>query len=313
MSGRIAFAGSPDFAVAMLSALLDSGADVVGVVTQPDKPAGRGKKLRPPPVKVRALQAGLPVFQPERIRGGVLRRWLEDNRVDLAIVAAYGKILTRPMLAAPRLGCVNVHASLLPRWRGASPIQRAIAAGDPASGVCLMQMDVGLDTGPVLARAEVAITPDDNATTLHDKLAAAGARLLADNLDALLSGALAAVAQPEQGVTYAHLLTKADGLIDWQQPAARVHDHIRAMTPWPGPFTSIGGERWKVFGSSVAAIGGGRPGEIVAVGGSEIVVACGSGAVRIAELQRPGKRRMEAATSLRGARLGVGTRLGDTR
>lgn len=311
-ANRIALLGSPDFAVASLRGLIETGAHVVGVVTQPDKPAGRGKKMRPPPVKVYAESVDLPVFQPGRIRGGVLRRWFEDNAVDLAIVAAYGKILTRPMLAAPRLGCVNVHASLLPRWRGASPIHRAIAAGDPESGVCLMQMDTGLDTGAVLARIVVPIDKHDTSQTLHDKLATAGAELLVDRLDALLAGELEATPQTEDGATYAPLLCKADGEIDWKQDARGVDAHLRAMTPWPGAWTTTpAGERWKVFGDgSAATIGDGEPGTLLASADGCAVVACAKGAVRIAALQRPGKRRADAASVLRGARIEVGQTLG---
>lgn len=314
MTNRIAFLGSPDFASAMLRALVAADANVVGVVTQPDRPAGRGKQLRPPSVKVCALELGLPVVQPERIRGGVLRRWLQDNAIDLAVVAAFGRILTPPMLAAPRLGCVNVHASLLPRWRGASPIQRAIAAGDAESGVCLMQMAAGLDTGPVLARTAVPITDEDTAETLHDKLAEAGARLLAERLDELLRGRLVAEAQDDSQATWAPLLQKSEGRIDWTRPARLVHAQVRAMTPWPGATLDAGAERWKVFATAISAVPErGTPGTILAIGDAHAVVACGEGALRIGELQRPGKRRMAAASVLRGARLTTGDELHGTR
>lgn len=310
---RVAFLGSPDFAVEMLRVLVDADIDIVGVVTQPDRPAGRGKQLRAPPVKVFAQQHGLEVWQPDKIRGGRLRRWLQEREVDLAVVAAFGRILTAPMLRAPRLGCVNLHASLLPRWRGASPIHRAVAAGDAESGVCLMQMDVGLDTGPVLARAAVAIAPDDTAASLHDKLARAGAMLLSDRLSDLLGGRLSAVAQPDEGVTYAPLLTKDEGKVDWSQPAAHVHNQVRGFSPWPGTWTAgPDGQRWKVHADGAAPVGGsGAPGEVIALDASGVSIACGTGALCVTDLQRPGKKRGRAADVLRGARLGLGTVFGD--
>lgn len=307
----IAFLGSPPFAVESLRALLAAGADVALVVTQPDKPAGRGNQLKAPAVKEFALAHGLRVEQPWKVRDGTLAGWLQG--LDLAVVAAYGRILVPDVLAAPRLGCVNVHASLLPRWRGASPIARAIAAGDRETGVCLMQMDAGLDTGPELARAVVPIAADDTTPTLEAKLAAAGGALIAQALPDLLAGRLTPVPQPEVGVTLAPLLSKADAAIDWRLPARTVHAHIRAMTPWPTATTQVPepAEVWKVFADELA-LGEptGAPGHILALEGESAWVACGEGSLRIARLQRPDKRAMTAGEVLRGARLGVGAQLG---
>jgi methionyl-tRNA formyltransferase len=313
-SERIAFLGSPDFAVVTLQALVDSGANVVGVVTQPDRPAGRGKQLRPPAVKVFAESVGINVWQPARIRGGNLRRWFEDQQIDLAVVAAFGRILTKPMLAAPRLGCVNLHASLLPRWRGAAPIQRAIVAGDRESGVCLMQMDVGLDTGPVLARSVVPITDTDTAGTLHDKLAAAGAQLIMDKLADLFAGHLVAAPQPDDGIMHAAMLSKEEGRVDWHADASAVHCLVRGMSPWPGTWT-VGpdGQRWKVHADGVSTTAmSGPAGQILAIGDEEVVFGCGQGALRVVCLQRPGKRRGPAAAVIRGARLEPGAIFGAT-
>ncbi len=310
--GRVAFLGSPDFAVAALRALVEHGTNVVGVVTQPDRPAGRGKKMRPPAVKVHAQSVGLPIWQPTKIRGGRLRRWFEELNVDLAVVAAFGRILTRPMLEAPRLGCVNVHASLLPRWRGASPIHRAIVAGDRQSGVCLMQMDTGLDTGPVLARATAPISDNDTAATLHDKLAALGADLLTRHIDELLGARMTAHPQPTQGVTYAPLLTKDEGFVDWNAPAQTVHNQVRGMSPWPGAWT-LGphGARWKIHAEGAKpALLNGQPGELLEVGDVDVVIGCGNGSIRLSQVQRPGKRRGPAAAVIRGARLPIGARFG---
>lgn len=311
MAPRIAFMGSPDFAVSALAALLECDVQVVGVVTQPDRPAGRGQNLQPPPVKVFAQTHGLPVHQPERVRKGRLAAWLNEHQVDLAVVAAYGRLLPDDALAAPRLGCVNLHASLLPRWRGASPIHRAIAAGDAQSGVCLMRVVKELDAGPVLARVAVDIEQDDTAATLHDKLAIAGAGLLRNQLGPLLAGRLHPVAQQPEHVTFAPPLRRDEGQVDWHRPASALHRHIRAMAPWPGAWTqrAPGGDRWKVFPDGLEVVHvAGAPGTILHIQGQAVIVACGQDALRLASLQRPGKRRMAAADALRGARLGEGER-----
>ena len=311
---RVAFIGSPDFAVASLRALLDAGVPVVAVVTQPDKPAGRGLELKAPAVKVFAEAHGLPILQPVKVRDGALAAWLRSHSPDLVIVAAYGRILGDDVLHLTPRGCVNVHASLLPRWRGASPITRSIAAGDSHSGVCLMQMDAGLDTGPVLARVAVPMEDDDTTATLEGKLAIAGAQLLVDQLPQIMGGLLPAVPQPADGVTFAPPLDKSEGRIDWTQPARQVHAHIRAMQPWPGATTvppELPNEVWKVFHDGLA-LGDdiGQPGEIVRVERDALWVATGAGSVRVAVLQRPGRKAMSAGDVLRGMRWTVGARVG---
>ncbi len=307
---RVVFFGSPAFAVPCLDALLAHEAvDVVGVVCQPDRPAGRGQQLRAPPVKDAALAAAVPVLQPTRMRDGTVAAWLREQRVDLAVVTAYGRILPPAILEAPRLGAVNVHASLLPRWRGASPIQRAIAAGDTETGVCLMQMDEGLDTGAELARAVTAIGADETADGLTERLAQLGADLLAASLPALLAGQLAAVPQPSEGITYAPLLHKAEGVLDWRRPATALAAQVRAMTSWPGATTQWQQEAWKVFPDGMRVESGdGAPGELLAIEGEEALVATGDGALRVSWLQRPGRKRMGAGSALRGARAQVGER-----
>lgn len=310
---KVAFIGSPSFAVASLQALVQAGVPVVGVVCQPDKPAGRGNELRAPPVKEFALAHNLPLLQPVKVRDGSLAQWLRDQGTELVVVAAYGRILGADVLHLTPLGCVNVHASLLPRWRGASPITRAIAAGDAETGVCLMQMDEGLDTGPELARVVVPIAETDTTATLETKLAQAGAELLLAKLPEIARGELAAVAQPEAGLTFAPPLAKHEGRIDWTLPAPRVHAHIRAMQPWPGATTSppdLPAETWKVFEDGLAVgTHAGEPGTVVALEKDAVWVATGQGSVRLATLQRPGKRAMSAGEVLRGVRWGIGARL----
>jgi methionyl-tRNA formyltransferase len=310
---RIVFFGSPPFAVTALAALVAAGHDVVGVVTQPDKPAGRGNQLKPPAVKVFAESTGLDVLQPAKVRDGTLAQWLRDRQPDLGVVAAYGRILTQEVLDVPTLGCVNLHASLLPRWRGASPIARAIAAGDSESGVCLMQMDAGLDTGAVLDRVVLAIGADETTPQLEERLANAGAQLLLQRLGDLQAGRLVAVPQPAEGVTFAPPIDKAEGLLDFSRPAQQLHAQLRGLQPWPGgAFASdpAPGEQWKVaveglqLGEHKA-----EPGTIVAIDRQRIWVACGVGSLGLAWLQRPGKNRTPAPDVVRGVRRGVGERL----
>ncbi len=311
MGQRVAFMGSPDFAVAALRALVHSDVELVGVVTQPDRPAGRGRAMRPPPVKLYALEQGLEVHQPRRVRGGRLAGWLTEREVDLAVIAAYGRLLPDDVLAAPRLGCVNLHASLLPRWRGASPIHRAIAAGDAVTGVSLMRIVQELDAGPVMAASEVVIEDDDTASSVHDKLAEAGAELLRRHLDDLFAKRLVEVPQDEHGVTFAPPLERSEGALDWRLPASVLHAHVRAMTPWPGAWTrwADASERWKVFAEGLDVVAAaGEAGTLLQVDTAGAVIACGEGALRIAILQRPGKRRMGAADALRGAHRGPGDR-----
>ncbi len=310
---RLAFFGTPALAASQLEALLASAHEVVLVVAQPDRPAGRGKQLQAPPTKTLALSRGIEVAQPETLKkdtpsGEAFFALFSSKRVDLAVVAAYGRIIPRRLLDSPPRGFVNVHASLLPRWRGAAPIQRAIEAGDDVTGVCLMHMVPELDAGDVYARAEVPIAKDDDGETLTLKVAAAGARLLSQHLDALVDGALPRVPQPSEGVTYAEQLEKGHGRVDFSMSARRVVDHARAMHPWPGAFTTLGGEVLKVFLPSVAA-GQGAPGAVLS-SSDGLVVACAEGAVRFAEAQLPNKRRLPVAELTKGRPIVPGTVLG---
>lgn len=301
---RIVFMGTPHFAVASLLACAEVG-EVVAVVTQPDKPQGRGQELGMPPVKEAALARGWSVLQPTKIRGTGFAEQLRALRPEVAVVAAYGKILPKDVLEAPTRGCLNVHASLLPRFRGAAPIQWAIASGDERTGVCLMQMDEGLDTGPVLARRELAIASDDTSQSLHDKLALLGSALLREELPRFFRGELIPTAQPSEGVVLAPLIDKEHGRLDFTLPAQVLERRIRAFTPWPGAFTHFEGKLFKVHRAEVAD-GSGRPGTVLRTGAA-IEVACGEGSLRLLEVQPEGKRRMSAAELSAGRKLEVGS------
>ncbi len=308
---RTVFFGSPPFAVAVLRSMLDAGIEVVAVVSQPDKPAGRGNQLTPPAVAVFARERGIVVHQPAKVRDGALAAWLRDQRADLGVVAAYGRILTQQVLDAPRLGCVNVHASLLPRWRGASPIARAIAAGDAATGVCLMQMDAGLDTGPELARAETAIGEDETTPELESRLAQLGGRLLVDCWPDLVAGRLAGVPQDHASATFAPPLRKEDGRLDVRMPGRVLHAQIRALQPWPGAtLATVLGEDWKVGAAGLRhSPEPAEVGHIAGVDRTHVWIGCGDGRLGIAEIQRPNRAKAGAPDVLRGVRLGVGDRL----
>jgi len=297
---RLVFAGTPDFAVPHLAACRRAGIDVVAVYTQPDRPAGRGRSLAASPVKQAALAAGLPVEQPENFRSAAAVDALRGHAPDLLVVVAYGLILPKRVLAIPRHGGWNVHASLLPRWRGAAPIQRALLAGDSETGVCLMQMEAGLDTGPVLLRETLPIRADDTGGSLHDRLAELGARVLARGLDRLVRGdALPAAAQPADGISYAHKLDKAEARLDWQRPAAELERQVRAFDPWPVAEAALGADVVRVWrAQALADAADAAPGTIVAAGRDGIDVACGDGVLRVIELQRAGGRRMRAADYL---------------
>ena len=312
---RIIYLGTPDFAVAPLEALLAGPDQVVAVVTQPDRPSGRGRKLTPPPVKVVAEGAGLPVFQPRSLKGeagDALLAELAALEPDLGVVAAYGRILPKRFLDLPRLGCLNVHASLLPRWRGASPIQWAIAAGDAETGVTIMQMDAGLDTGPMRHVRRLAIAPDETGGQLFERLAPLGAEALMEALDGLRAGDLPLTVQPEAGATYAPLLTRDDGRLDFTGDAVALARRIRAFQPWPGAFTTLGGRLLKVQGAEALPAGSpdAAPGTVIASGPAGIDVACGTGALRLTRVQPEGRRPMDAAAYLAGRPLAPGTRLG---
>ncbi|MCH2395263.1 methionyl-tRNA formyltransferase [Oceanibaculum sp.] len=303
---RLAFMGTPDFSVPALKALIDAGHEIAAVYSQPPRPAGRGQKLTPSPVHAYAEAHGIDVRTPKSLRNAEAQAAFAALNLDCAVVVAYGLILPKPILDAPRLGCVNIHASLLPRWRGAAPIQRAIQAGDAESGVSIMQMDEGLDTGPMLLSEAVPITPETTGQSLHDALSGLGGRMIVMALSGLAAGTLKPVAQPEAGVTYAAKLAKDEALLDWTKPAADLERQIRAFDPWPGSFFLHQGERLKVLKAELAA-GSGTPGTVL---DEALTVACGAGALRLLRVQRPGKAAMEADALLRGYPLPKGTILG---
>ncbi len=301
---RIAFMGTPDFAVAALNALHGAGHDIAAVYCQPPRPVGRGLKLQPSPVQKRAEELGLLVRHPKGFKKNAeARAEFAALNLDIAVVAAYGLILPKEVLDAPKHGCLNIHASLLPRWRGAAPIQRAIMAGDTASGICIMQMEEGLDTGPVLLKGEVGITNATTAQTLHDALAVQGGGLIVDALAKIAAGnAPAPQVQPEEGVTYAHMLTKDDGRIDWTKPAAEIERQLRALTPWPGVWCMQGEHRVKVLEAEITA-GKGKPGEIL---DRHLVIACGTGALHLKKIQPQDRKPMDGLSFMHGAHLNVG-------
>lgn len=300
---RVVFMGTPDFAVPSLSALLEAGHEVACVYSQPPRPAGRGHKERPSPVHAFAESRGLPVRTPRTLRDEGEQAAFAALEADLAVVAAYGLILPRPILEAPRLGCVNVHASLLPRWRGAAPIQRAIMAGDAETGVTIMRMEEGLDTGPMLLWQAVPITPATTAGDLHDTLADLGARLLVRALAGLEAGEITPVPQPEDGVTYARKIEKGEGRLDWRRPAGELERLIRAMAPAPGAWFEHGGERIKVLAAEVVDASG-TPGTVL---DDRLAIACGQAALRPLKLQRAGKAPLDVDAFLRGYALPAGT------
>ena len=299
---RLAFAGTPEFACRALAALHAAGFELRLVLTQPDRPAGRGMKLQASPVKAFAVAHGLPVAQPRSLRldgkyaddAQAARAALLAARPDVLVVAAYGLILPDWVLALPPRGCLNIHASLLPRWRGAAPIQRAIEAGDTQTGITIMQMDAGLDTGDMLLSEALAIGADETAGSLHDRLADVGARLVVEALKQAAAGRLVRIAQPADGVTYAHKIAKSEAAIDWTRPAATIERKLRAFDPAPGAHSEFGGEIVKIWRGSVTD-GRGAPGAILEAGSAGIVVACGADALRVTELQRPGGKRIPAA------------------
>ncbi|MGA9521388.1 MAG: methionyl-tRNA formyltransferase [Myxococcaceae bacterium] len=302
---RIVFMGTPVFAVASLRACLELG-EVVAVVTQPDKPKGRGNELAAPPVKELALERGLKILQPAKIKNTNFADELRALAPEVCVVTAYGKILPKDVLEVPKYGCVNVHASLLPRWRGAAPIQWSIAAGDPKTGVCLMKMDEGLDTGPEIARAEIPIGPEDTSSTLHDRLSELGGELLVRELPRYLRGELVPVSQPAEGATYAPMIKKEDGRLDFTRPAAELERRVRAFTPWPGAFTFLSGSLLKVHKVQLGQ-GNGLPGTVLETSAQGIEVACGGGSLWIVEVQPEGRRRMRAAEFLAGRRIEKGS------
>ena len=294
---RLIFAGTPDFAAQALSAILAAGHEVPLVLTQPDRPAGRGMKLQASAVKQLALAHNLPVFQPERLKDPATHEPIRAAQADVMVVAAYGLILPQSVLDMPRYGCLNIHASLLPRWRGAAPIQRAIEAGDAETGVTIMQMDAGLDTGAMLLSESLKLGADETAGELHDRLAMLGARLIVDALARY--DTLTPVAQPASGVTYAAKIGKAEAQLDWTQAADVLARKIRAFNPFPGATLTLASESVKIWRAETV-IGAGNPGQILAADANGIVVATTQGALRLTELQKPGGRRLTSAEFLRG-------------
>ena len=292
---RIIFMGTPDFSVPVLQALVDAGHDVAGVYCQPPRPAGRGKKDRPSPVQVRAEALGLQVRHPTSLRDADEIAALAALGADVAVVVAYGLILPQAVLDAPKYGCLNIHASLLPRWRGAAPIHRAIMAGDAETGVCIMQMEAGLDTGPVMTREALAIGAQETTGELHDRLSVMGARLIVDTLQGL---PMKAEPQPDEGVTYAAKIDKAEARVDWAKPAEDVDRLIRSLSPFPGAWCDVAGERVKLLGSKLAD-GSGGPGDVL----DGFTIACGAGAVEVTQVQRAGKKPMPAHEALKGLEL----------
>lgn len=301
---KVGFAGTPEFARVALSKLIAAGYPVHLVLTQPDRPAGRGMKLQASPVKQLALEHGISVLQPVSLKKGeeaeralnALKTAVHGQPLDVLIVAAYGLILPQTVLDAPRLGCLNIHGSLLPRWRGAAPIQRCIEAGDTETGVCIMQMEAGLDTGPVRLRRALPIELTDTASTLHDKLAVLGGDLLVEALDALQAETLPLVPQPAVGVTYAEKITKAEGAIDWTRSAVELQRTLRAFDPFPGANTLFNGEPVKCFDPETVALAGlmGKPGDVLSVDSNGIEIQCGQGVLRIRTLQKAGGKRQPA-------------------
>ncbi|MDK9713836.1 MAG: methionyl-tRNA formyltransferase [Sulfuritalea sp.] len=298
---KLIFAGTPDFAARALEALLAAGHEVALVLTQPDRPAGRGMVLQASAVKKVALAHGIPVFQPERLKDPAthepIRAACVDGAAELMVVAAYGLILPQAVLDLPRRGCINIHASLLPRWRGAAPIHRAIEAGDAQTGITIMRMEAGLDTGPMLLSQAIDIDAQDTTGSLHDKLAELGGKLVVEALEGF--DQLPAVSQPEAGVTYASKIDKLEAKLDWNLPAATLARRVRAFNPFPGAVVTLAGEPVKVWRGDVV-VARGRPGQVLAADGAGIVVACAEDALRLTELQKPGGRRVASADFLHG-------------
>lgn len=309
---RIVYAGTPDFAVPALSALAAAGHQIAAVYTQPDRVAGRGRELRASPVKERALALGVPVEQPASLRNPEAAGTLAAYRPDVMVVAAYGLLLPEPILAVPPVGCINLHASLLPRWRGAAPVQRAIEAGDAETGVCLMRMEKGLDTGPVYARSVTPIGALDTGQTLTARLAHLGAELAVASLPAVAAGTLTALAQPSDGVTYAAKLEKREARIDWHTSAAVLARRVRAFDPWPVAETTFDGATLRIWEAAAADGPAASPGTVVALGPAGIDVACGEGTLRLMRLQAAGRKPVTAREFQNGpgARLAVGAVLG---
>ncbi len=308
---RTLFMGTPDFALHTLQGLIDFGVDLCAIYTQPDRPKGRGKKLAPPPVKELAEQHGIAVYQPLKLRDPAVVEELRALAPDLIIVVAYGQILPKSVLDIPQYGCINVHASLLPRYRGAAPINKAVVDGEQVTGVTTMLMDVGLDTGDMLVKRATEIGIEETAGELHDRLALLGAEAMEETLQRLCAGTLRPEAQNDAQSCYASLMKKEDGRIDWRLSAVVIHNLVRGLTPWPGAYTTLQGEVLKLGRTLPESGGDAEPGTIVEAGPAGVRIACGDGLLLVRELQLPGKKRLSAADFLRGRSLPPGTTLGE--
>jgi methionyl-tRNA formyltransferase len=306
---RTVFMGTPEFALGTLEGLIDAGCQLVGVYSQPDRPSGRGNKLTPPPVKVRAEQGGIPFFQPLKLRQPEAVEQLRELAPDLIVVVAYGQILPKSVLEIPRYGCINVHASLLPAYRGAAPINQVIIEGKSETGVTTMYMDVGLDTGDMLVKRIIPIGPLETAGELHDRLAVLGREAMEETLHQLCAGTLRREVQDDSLSSYAPMLKKEDGIIDWSRPALQIHNQVRGLDPWPGAQTWLAGEVLKLAGTAPVTETG-VAGTVLASSADGVLIACGKGSLLVQQLQLPGKRRLAAADFLRGRALPPGTRLG---
>lgn len=304
---RILFMGTPAFAAPAIDALLEAGHEIVAVFSQPDKPKGRGYAMTPPPVKVKALEHGIPVYQPTSMKDGEALKIFRELQPDVGVVIAYGKILPQEILDAPRFGCINVHASLLPKYRGAAPIQWSVIDGEPKTGVTAMQMDAGLDTGDMLMKSETEILPDETAGELHDRLSAMGAELIVKTLDALAKGELQPEKQDESNTCYAKMLTKELCAVDWSRSAQEIHNRIRGLSPWPVATALLEGKKLKLHRSAVSSMDNPEAvcGEIISL--APLTVQCGQGAIELLEIQAEGKKRMSSEEYLRGHKIETGT------
>ena len=306
---RTVFMGTPDFALQTLQGLIGAGCNLVGVYTQPDRPKGRGKQLAAPPVKGLAQRNGIAVYQPARLRQPEVVAELQALAPDLIVVVAYGQILPKSVLDIPRYGCINVHASLLPKYRGAAPINKAIMDGETETGITTMYMDIGLDTGDMLVKKSLPIGPDETAGQLHDRLALLGRRTMEETLQLLCTGKLQREPQDDAQASYAPMMKKEDGHIDWQRSAREIHNQVRGLDPWPGAYTSLNGELLKLAATSWEKGEGSLPGCVVAADDRGVCIACGSGILLVRELQLAGRKRMGAGEFLRGRSLAVGMAL----
>lgn len=308
---RTVFMGTPDFALPTLQGLIEAGVDLCGVFTQPDRPRGRGKVMAPPPVKTLALQCGLPVFQPGKLRDPAAVEQLRALQPDLIVVVAYGQILPESILEIPRYGCINVHASLLPRYRGAAPINKAVMDGEQVTGVTTMLMDAGLDTGDMLVKRATEIGSEETAGQLHDRLALLGREAMEETLRRLCDGTLRPEPQDDARSCYAPMLKKEDGRIDWNSPATVIHNLVRGLSPWPGAFTHWNGQMLKLGRTIPEENAEAIPGTVLSADAGGVRVACGRGVLRVGELQLAGRKNLPASEFLRGADLTAGTRLGE--